>query len=106
MDISNEEDYSNGAALTPPMGWSSWNTFRQNINEDLILETAAAMKITGLLDAGYNFVNLDDCWQSSMRDNNGNLQNDLERFPNGISALARKLNSQGFKLEFIHQTAH
>lgn len=98
MDISNEEDYSNGAALTPPMGWSSWNTFRQNINEDLILETAAAMKITGLLDAGYNFVNLDDCWQSSMRDNNGNLQNDLERFPNGISALARKLNSQGFKL--------
>lgn len=98
MDISNEEDYSNGAALTPPMGWSSWNTFRQNINEDLILETAAAMKMTGLLDAGYNFVNLDDCWQSSMRDNNGNLQNDLERFPNGISALARKLNSQGFKL--------
>ncbi len=98
MDISNEEDYNNGAALTPPMGWSSWNTFRQNINEDLILETAAAMKMTGLLDAGYNFVNLDDCWQSSMRDNNGNLQNDLERFPNGISTLARKLNSQGFKL--------
>lgn len=98
MDISKEQDYENNTCAVPPMGWSSWNTFRQNISEDLIIDTAAAMKLTGLLDAGYNFVNLDDCWQSSMRDSSGNLQNDLERFPNGISSLARKLNSQGFKL--------
>lgn len=98
MDISGEEDYSNKTCATPPMGWSSWNTFRQNISEDLIIDTATAMKETGLLDAGYNFVNLDDCWQSSLRDSNGNLQNDLERFPNGISSLAHKLNTQGFKL--------
>lgn len=98
MDISKDEDYNNGAAKTPPMGWSSWNTFRQNISEELILDTAAAMKETGLLDAGYKFVNLDDCWQSSMRDKAGNLQNDLERFPNGISSLARQINSMGFKL--------
>lgn len=98
MDISNDESYNNGAALTPPMGWSSWNTFRQNISEQLILDTASAMKETGLLDAGYKFVNLDDCWQSSIRDKDGNLQSDMERFPNGISSLARQINSMGFKL--------
>lgn len=98
MDISKDENYNNGAAPTPPMGWSSWNTFRQNISEELILSTAEAMKKTGLLEAGYNYVNLDDCWQSSFRDKNGNLQNDLERFPSGISSLARQINSMGFKL--------
>lgn len=50
------------------MGWSSWNTFRNRIDEKLILETAEAMKASGLADAGYQYVNLDDCWQSSMRD--------------------------------------
>ena len=69
--------YNNGTALTPPMGWSSWNTFHNQIDEKLILETADAMKATGLLEAGYNYVNLDDCWQSSMRDKNGKLQGDL-----------------------------
>lgn len=97
IDIDNEKEYGNDAALTPPMGWSSWNTFRQNINEDLILNTAEAIKKSGLLEAGYNYINLDDCWQSSMRDKNGCLQGDLERFPNGIASLVRKLNSMGFK---------
>lgn len=98
MDINKDEDFNNNSALTPPMGWSSWNTFRNQIDEDLILDTAKAMKETGLLEAGYNFVNLDDCWQSSMRDKDGNMQGDLERFPNGISSLANKINSLGFKL--------
>ena len=53
-------EYGNNAALTPPMGWSSWNTFRNNINEQLILDTADAMKKSGLLDAGYQYVNLDE----------------------------------------------
>jgi len=97
MDISHDAPYENQAALTPPMGWSSWNTFRQNISEDLILDTAEAMKKSGLLDAGYNYINLDDCWQSSLRDKNGSFQGDLERFPNGIASLVRKLNSMGFK---------
>lgn len=89
--------YNNGAALTPPMGWSSWNTFHNHIDEKLILETADAMKATGLLEAGYNYVNLDDCWQSSMRDKNGKLQGDLTTFPSGIPALVRQLNEKGFK---------
>ena len=90
-------DYNNGAALTPPMGWSSWNTFRNHINEDLILEVADAMKESGLLDAGYQYVNLDDCWQSSFRDEAGKLQGDLRTFPGGMPAFVQKLNQKGFK---------
>ena len=92
------KDFSNGVALTPPMGWSSWNTFRNRINEKLILETAQAMKDNGLIEAGYKYVNLDDCWQSSLRDENGELVGDYETFPSGIESLAKKVNSMGLKL--------
>lgn len=98
IDTDSEEPYSNGAALTPPMGWSSWNSFRQNISEDLILSTAEAMKKTGLLEAGYQYINLDDCWQSSLRDANGRLQGDLEKFPNGIPHLISQINQMGMKV--------
>ena len=90
--------YDNGVALTPPMGWSSWNLFRNKINEELIYETAKAMKDSGLLDCGYCYVNLDDCWQSSSRDENGRLQGDLVTFPSGIKALVEKVNALGIKL--------
>lgn len=92
------EPYDNGVALTPPMGWSSWNLFRNRINENLIYETAKAMKDSGLADCGYTYVNIDDCWQSSMRDENGRLQGDLGSFPSGIKALVEKVNALGMKL--------
>ena len=91
-------DCGNGTAKTPPMGWSSWNLFERNINETLILEIAAAMQSSGLADAGYRYVNLDDCWQSSERDEQGHLQADLSAFPHGIRALADKVNALGLKL--------
>lgn len=97
IDIDDFDDYENGAAPTPPMGWSSWNTFRQNISEELILSTAAAMKLSGLQDAGYQYINLDDCWHSSLRDEDGNLQGDLEKFPTGIKNLVGKINLMGLK---------
>ncbi|HKE96609.1 MAG TPA: glycoside hydrolase family 27 protein, partial [Povalibacter sp.] len=50
-------------AQTPPMGWNSWNTFACNINEQLIRDTADAMVASGMRDAGYVYVNIDDCWQ-------------------------------------------
>ncbi|MBQ3889359.1 MAG: alpha-galactosidase [Clostridia bacterium] len=96
--VSGEEKYNNGVALTPPMGWSSWNTFRNTIDENLIKEVAVAMKKTGLLDAGYRYINLDDCWQSSMRTADGKLQGDLIRFPRGIKPLVEELNEMGFKV--------
>lgn len=98
MDVQNKELYSNGTALTPPMGWSSWNTFRQNISEELILSTAKAVKDSGLLDAGYQYINLDDCWQSSLRDKDGRLQGDLEKFPNGIQPVISQINRMGMKV--------
>ena len=91
-------DYESGAPKTPPMGWSSWNTFHNRINEDLIYETALAMKEQGLADAGYVYVNLDDNWQSSERDENGNLIGDRETFPSGIPALVQKVNALRLKL--------
>lgn len=90
--------YNNSVALTPPMGWSSWNLFRNKINEELIYETAKAIKESGLADCGYKYVNIDDCWQSSMRDKNGRLQGDLSSFPNGIKSLVEKVNALGLKL--------
>lgn len=93
-----KELYNNGVALTPPMGWSSWNTFRHTIDEGLIKEIADAMKKTGLLDAGYQYINLDDCWQSSLRTADGKLQGDLTRFPRGIKPLIDDLNKDGFKV--------
>ncbi len=92
------EDYDSGAALTPPMGWSSWNTFKQNISEELILSTAAAMRLSGLTEAGYQYINIDDCWHSSFRDENGRLQGDLGKFPSGIPAVIEKINHMGMKV--------
>ena len=98
INTEGEDNYANNAQKTPIMGWSSWNTFRQNITEDLVLETATAMKNSGLLEAGYEYINLDDCWQSSLRDSNGNWQGDVERFSSGIPALINKVNSMGMKV--------
>ena len=93
-----ETSYNNGAALTPPMGWSSWNLFRNKISEELIKEIAVAMDKSGLREAGYTYVNIDDCWQSSARDENGRLQSDRMTFPSGIKSLAEYVNSLGLKL--------
>ena len=51
-----------GLALTPPMGWNSWNHFACDVNEQIIRETADAMVASGMKDAGYRYINIDDCW--------------------------------------------
>ncbi len=98
LNQSADFNYNNGVALTPPMGWSSWNLFRHRINEDLIKEIADAMKNSGLADAGYIYVNIDDCWQSSERDENGKLMCDKVAFRSGIKNLASYVNDRGLKL--------
>ncbi len=90
--------YENGVRKTPLMGWSSWNTFRNNIDQNLIYDTAVALKESGLADAGYTYVNLDDNWHSNMRDENGEWQGDLVRFSEGIPALVKKINALGLKV--------
>lgn len=63
----------------PPMGWNSWNTFGADINEKLIMETADTMAESGLLDAGYNYLVIDDIWSCRERNKNGRLVADPVR---------------------------
>ncbi len=81
----------------PPMGWNSWNTFGFEINEQVIRESAEALISTGLRDAGYEYVVIDDCWSKRERDENGRIVEDPERFPNGIRALSDYIHSLGLK---------
>ncbi len=98
IDVTDEPKYNNNSAKTPPMGWSSWNTFRNHIDQDLIMEIAKAMKGSGLADAGYEYINLDDCWQSSERDSDGKLQGDLRTFSRGIPNLIKDINELDLKV--------
>ena len=83
--------------LTPPLGWNSWNVFHENINEKQIQEIADAMVSSGLKDAGYIYLNLDDNWMDTKRDANGDLQNNPKTFPSGMKAIADYVHSKGLK---------
>lgn len=98
IHVDGADRFNNGTALTPPMGWASWNLFRHNINEKIIEEIAAAMKAAHLDELGYQYVNIDDCWMSSVRDENGRLQGDLATFPSGMKSLVEKVNAHGLKM--------
>lgn len=86
-----------GLALTPPMGWNSWNKFACNVDEKMIKEIADAMVATGMKAAGYTYINIDDCWHGD-RDSLGFIHPDAKRFPSGMKALADYVHSKGLKL--------
>jgi alpha-galactosidase len=86
----------NGLARTPPMGWNSWNKFGCNVSEKLIKEMADAVVTSGMKDAGYQYVVIDDCWQVS-RDAEGNIVPDPQRFPSGMKVVADYIHSKGLK---------
>jgi len=88
---------SSSLAQTPPMGWNSWNKFGCNVSDKLIREMADAMVSSGMQAAGYQYVNIDDCWQVS-RDPQGAIVADPQRFPSGMKALADYVHSKGLKL--------
>jgi alpha-galactosidase len=83
-----------GLARTPPMGWNSWNHFACNVNDKVIREAADAIAANGMKDAGYIYVNIDDCWQGK-RDADGAIQPN-EKFPD-MKALADYVHSKGLK---------
>jgi beta-glucosidase len=83
-------------ALTPPMGWNSWNRFACNVDEALIRATADAMVSSGMREAGYQYVVIDDCWHGE-RTADGSITADPKRFPSGMKALADYVHSKGLK---------
>lgn len=95
--VSQIHALDNGLAKTPPMGWNSWNIFHENINENQIKEIADAMVSTGMKDAGYVYLNLDDNWMATSRDEHGRLRADPVRFPSGMKALGDYIHSKGLK---------
>jgi len=89
----------NGLALTPPMGFNNWNSTGCAIHEDMIKATADIFVSSGLKDAGYQYVNIDDCWAAPQRDPvTQRLTNHPERFPSGIKAIADYVHERGLKL--------
>src|SRR5437868_13071190 len=73
-------------ALTPPMGWNSWNGFGCQVDEKLIRETADAIVSSGMKDDGYQYVVIDDCWHGE-RDEQGFIKPNSHHFPSGMKAL-------------------
>ncbi len=86
----------NGMAKTPPMGWNSWNKFRNQVSDKMVREMADAIVKTGMRDAGYIYVNIDDTWESAARDAAGNITTN-NKFPD-MKALADYIHSKGLKL--------
>lgn len=94
--ITSAQKYSE-LALTPPMGWNSWNTFATDINEELVKGIADAFVSEGYKEAGYDYIVLDDGWMAMERDENGDLMADPDKFPSGMKALADYIHSKGLK---------
>jgi alpha-galactosidase len=82
---------------TPPMGWNSWNKFQCDVNEEIVRRMADAMVTNGMKDAGYQYINIDDCWHGQ-RDAQGFIHPEPDKFPSGIKALADYVHSKGLKL--------
>lgn len=105
--ILNAQTYSAEGKLlapTPPMGWMSWNLFGENINEGLLKEITDAMVSTGMRDAGYQYIFIDDGWQGG-RDNKNNMIPDPKKFPSGMKSLADYVHSKGLKIGIYSDAA-
>ncbi|MEV6836275.1 NPCBM/NEW2 domain-containing protein [Streptomyces sp. NPDC051133] len=91
---------ADGLALTPPMGFNNWNSThcRADFDEAMVEGIADLFVAKGLKDAGYQYVNLDDCWALPKRDADGKLVPDPARFPHGIKAVADYVHAKGLKL--------
>lgn len=77
------------------MGWNSWNSFKCDVSEDLMIEMMERMINNGYVDLGYNYLNLDDCWASKDRNSDGQLEADPEKFPSGIKYLSSHIQQSG-----------
>ncbi|SOV05732.1 uncharacterized protein UDID_18509 [Ustilago sp. UG-2017a] len=89
---------NNGLALTPQMGWNTWNTFACNISKHTILSAARAIKAENLDKYGYNYVIIDDCWQADQCDPETKvLPANPDKFPGGLKKVVDEIKSLGLK---------
>lgn len=95
VGIPAHREVSAGLARTPPMGWNSWNLRGAAVSAADIRAAADALVRTGMRDAGYRYVTIDDGWMTSARDGHGALVADPDRFSGGIAALARYVHDRG-----------
>lgn len=86
-----------GLAQTPPMGWNGWNYFLANMDETTVKSVADAMVSSGMKDAGYEYLVIDDGWMTKSRDKDGHIIVDSVKYPNGMKALADYVHSLGLK---------
>ena len=84
-------------ALTPPMGWNSWNSFGVNVSEQVLREVADVMVASGLKEAGYSYIVIDDFWHGGRDSLTGMLYADPDKFPSGMKALGDYIHSKGLK---------
>jgi alpha-galactosidase len=94
--LASSADY-NGLAKTPPMGWNNFNWFRGLTTESQVKAIVDSMVSSGLRDAGYVYVNLDDGWMEPDRDSDGNIQTDTSQYPDGMKALTDYIHARGMK---------
>eukprot|EP00871_Galdieria_phlegrea_P003987 jgi/Galph1/458/GphlegSOOS_G5147.1 len=87
----------NGLALTPPMGYDTWNFYHCKYDGETLMNTAKAMKDAGMLELGYEYIYPDDCWLAPERTADGKLQPNPYKFPNGIKPVIDYIKSLGFK---------
>jgi alpha-galactosidase len=96
---------NNGLARTPPLGWNNWNSLGCDVSADLLLDTASKLVTLGLMDVGYKYAVLDDCW-SDGRDANGRLQVDKSRFPQGMETVSAKIHDHGLLFGIYSSAGH
>jgi hypothetical protein len=100
------ESQYNSLAPLPPMGWNSWNIFHGDIDEEKIRDIADKLVETGMRDAGYTYLVLDDGWMADKRDSNGKLLADPNKFPSGMKALGDYIHSKGLKYGIYQDRGH
>ncbi len=82
-------------ALTPAMGWNSWNCWGESVDQEKVLRSARAMAASGLMNHGWTYINIDDTWQGK-RTGNGHALQPNEKFPD-LQALCREIHKLGLK---------
>lgn len=93
-------------AATPPMGWNSWNAFREKLDESLVKEIASALVRSGLAAQGYVYVNMDDTWAGPRDNATQALVPQPKKFPSGMAALTSYVHAKQLKFGIYTDVGH